>query len=48
MKKLIGIISILLCIFLTACGDATSIGIIGGADGAKSQQKALQNLVTPM
>lgn len=33
MKKLLCIILILLCILLTACGDATSIGIIGGADG---------------
>ena len=33
MKKLLCIISAILCIFLTACGDATSIGIIGGADG---------------
>ncbi len=36
MKKLLGIILILLCIFLIACGDATSIGIIGGADGPTS------------
>ena len=33
MKKILCIISAVLCIFLTACGDATSIGIIGGADG---------------
>ena len=32
MKKLLSIISILLCILLSSCGDATSIGIIGGAD----------------
>ena len=36
MKKLLCIISAVLCIFLTACGDATSIGIIGGADGPTS------------
>ena len=36
MKKLLCIISAILCIFLTACGDATSIGIIGGADGPTS------------
>ena len=36
MKKLLCIISILLCIFLTACGDATSVGVIGGADGPTS------------
>ena len=33
MKKILCIISAVLCIFLTACEDATSIGIIGGADG---------------
>jgi rhodanese-related sulfurtransferase len=33
MKKLLCIISSIICISLTACGDATSIGIIGGADG---------------
>ena len=36
MKKILCIISAVLCIFLTACGDATSIGIIGGADGPTS------------
>ena len=36
MKKVLCIISVILCIFLTACGDATSIGIIGGADGPTS------------
>ena len=33
MKKLLCIISAILCIFLTACGNDSSIGIIGGADG---------------
>ena len=36
MRKILCIISVVLCIFLTACGDATSIGIIGGADGPTS------------
>ena len=36
MRKILCIISAVLCIFLTACGDATSIGIIGGADGPTS------------
>ena len=36
MKKVLCIISILLCILLTACGDDSSIGIIGGADGPTS------------
>ena len=33
MKKALCIISVLLCILLTACGNDSSIGIIGGADG---------------
>ncbi len=33
MKILLCIISLLTCIFLTACGEDKSIGIIGGADG---------------
>ena len=36
MKNLLYIISILLCILLTACGNDSSIGIIGGADGPTS------------
>ena len=36
MKKILCIISAILCIFLTACGDDRSIGIIGGADGPTS------------
>jgi len=36
MKKVLYITSILLCILLTACGDDSSIGIIGGADGPTS------------
>ena len=36
MKKVLCIISILLCILLSGCRDATSIGIIGGADGPTS------------
>ena len=36
MKKVLCIIPILLCILLSGCGDATSIGIIGGADGSTS------------
>ena len=36
MKKILCIISISFCILLTACGDAKSIGIIGGADGPTS------------
>ena len=36
MKKALCIISVLLCILLTACGDDSSIGIIVGADGPTS------------
>ena len=36
MKKILHIISVILCIFLTACGNDSSIGIIGGADGPTS------------
>ena len=36
VKKMLCNMLILLCILLTACGDATSIGIIGGADGPTS------------
>ena len=52
MKKLLCIISAILCIFLTACGDATSIGIIGGADGPTSiklsekGEKAMYEIIT--
>ena len=33
MKKILCIVSALLCLILTACSDDKSIGIIGGADG---------------
>ena len=36
MKKILCIISVILCIILTACGNDSSIGIIGGADGPTS------------
>ena len=52
MKKILCIISAILCIFLTACGDATSIGIIGGADGptailvSEKGEKAMYQQIT--
>ncbi len=52
MKKVLCMISLLLCIFLTACGDATSIGIIGGADGptailvSEKGEKAMYDIIT--
>ena len=53
MKKLLCIISTVLSIFLTACGDATSIGIIGGADGptailvSEKGEKTMYEQITP-
>lgn len=53
MKKALYITSILLCILLSGCGDATSIGIIGGADGptsiivAEKGEKAMYEQITP-
>ena len=38
MKKALCIISALLCILLTACGNDSSIGIVGGADGPTSMK----------
>ena len=52
MKKVLCIISVLLCILLTACGDDSSIGIIGGADGptsiivAEKGEKAMYEQIT--
>lgn len=36
MRKILCVISILICIILTACGNDSSVGIIGGADGPTS------------
>ena len=53
MKKALCIISVLLCILLTACGDDSSVGIIGGADGptsiivAEKGEKAMYEQITP-
>ena len=53
MKKALCIISVLLCILLTACGDDSSIGIISGADGptsiivAEKGEKAMYEQITP-
>ena len=52
MKKILCIISVLLCILLTACGNDSSIGIIGGADGptsiivAEKGEKAMYEQIT--
>ena len=53
MKKILCIISAIFCIFLTACGNDSSIGIIGGADGptsvivAEKGEKATYEQITP-
>ena len=53
MKKILCIISVLLCILLSGCGDATSIGIIGGADGptailvSEKGEKTMYQQITP-
>ncbi|MDO4744081.1 MAG: rhodanese-like domain-containing protein, partial [Clostridia bacterium] len=52
MNKILCIASILLCILLTACGNDSSIGIIGGADGptsiivAEKGEKAMYEQIT--
>ena len=52
MRKILCIISAVLCIFLTACGNDSSIGIIGGADGptsiiiAEKGEKAMYEQIT--
>ena len=53
MKKILCIISTILCIFFTACGNDSSIGIIGGADGptsiivAEKGENAMYEQITP-
>ncbi len=52
MKKVLCMILTILCIFLTACGEDKSIGIIGGADGPTSilvsekGEKAMYEIIT--
>ena len=52
MREILCIISAVLCIFLTACGNDSSIGIIGGADGptsiivAEKGEKAMYEQIT--
>jgi len=52
MKKVLYITSILLCILLSACGNDSSIGIIGGADGptailvSEKGEKAMYEQIT--
>ena len=53
MKSLLCIMSVVFCIFLTDCGNDSSTGIIGGADGPTSiivseeGEKAMYEQITP-
>ena len=53
MKKILCIISIILCSFLTACGHDSSIGIISGVDGtatvnvAEKGENTMYEQITP-
>ena len=53
MRNLLFAISISFCMLLTACGNDSSIGIIGGADGptsiivAEKGEKAMYEQITP-
>ena len=52
MKKFLGAICVLFCILLTACGNSSSVGVIGGADGPTSiivseGEKAMYEQITP-
>ncbi len=52
MKKILCVISAILCILITACGNDSSIGIIGGADGptailvSEKGEKAMYEIIT--
>ena len=54
MKKLLCILVAVLCFFLAACGNDSSIGIIGGADGptsiiiAEKGEKTMYEQITPI
>jgi rhodanese-related sulfurtransferase len=53
MKKILCFISVILCIFLTSCGNDSSVGVIGGADGpteiivSKKGEKDMFEMITP-
>ena len=53
MKKFLCLICLMLCIFSVACGNNSSIGIIGGADGPTSimiveeGEKVMYEKITP-
>ena len=53
MKKILCIISAIICIVLTSCGNDSSVGVIGGADGpteiivSKKGEKDMFEMITP-
>ena len=53
MKKILCIISAIICIILTSCGNDSSTGIIGGADGpttiiiSEKGEKDMFEMITP-
>ena len=53
MRKILCVISAVLCIFLSSCGNNRSVGIIGGADGpttvivTEKGEKAMYEQITP-
>ena len=54
MKKIICVVSSILCIFQAACGNDSSIGIIGGADDSttiivsEEGEKSMYKQITPI
>ena len=44
MKKAASMVFILVCVLLSACGNAKSIGIIGGSDGPTANYKACRDV----
>ena len=53
MKKILCFISVILCIFLTSCGNDSSVGVIGGAEGptaiiiSEKGEKDMFEMITP-
>ncbi len=53
MKRLAGILSVVMCILISGCGNYSSVGIIGGADGpteiivSKKGEKEMYKIISP-
>ena len=53
MKKILCFISVILCIFLASCGNDSSVGVIGGADGptaiivSEKGENVMFEMITP-